>query len=344
MRPNCLGGVIIFCRLAEVAGWSKPSKCKHENEFVFPLKFANSKTKTEETLYKRTQVAPHQEVHCGLLRCQHKSNWGVIAHTHVWRRRDNYVSMGPLVCSLVSTGVFMCVLHLAPVQAQCTRRHYVDDDNENNENFLVAMVGHLRDTVDQLRQDQQHSTKQLQQQFNHTVEQLRQDQQRSKEQQRQDHQRSKEQQRQDHQRSKEQQRQDHQRSMDQQRQDHQRSKEQLLQLFNHSMVEQQKQLTRLEKRLTNVCMYYLMINTDINNRYWHRANCFFHARMKNINWLNHIFAVERYMSPLNTLSISIHDSCNPWSTQFGRLLSLIYAEKHEIISHNILPNQLSICS
>ena len=159
----------------------------------------------------------------------------------------------------------MCVLQLAPVQAQCTRRHYVDDDKDNNETFLVAMMGHLRDTVDQLRHDHEHSTEQLEQQFNHTVEQLRQDQQCSTEQLRLDQQRSTKQLQQQFNYTVEQLRQDQQRSTEQLRQDQQHSTEQLRQLFNHAMVEQQKQLTRLEKMLTNVCKYYIMLVPDSNN-------------------------------------------------------------------------------
>ena len=160
----------------------------------------------------------------------------------------------------------MCVLHLAPVQAQCTRRHYGDDDdNNNNENFLVAMMGHLRDTVDQLRLDHDRSTNQLQQQFNHTTENLRQEQQRSTKQLQQQLNHTVEQLRQEQQRSTKQLQQQFNHTADQLRQDQQSSTEQLRQLFNHAMVDQQKQLTSIEKRLTTVCMYYLMLVPDKNN-------------------------------------------------------------------------------
>ena len=58
----------------------------------------------------------------------------------------------------------MCVFHLAPLQAQCTTRHCIDDDEkDNNDNVLMAMVGHLVDTLDQLRHDHGRSTEQLEQ-------------------------------------------------------------------------------------------------------------------------------------------------------------------------------------
>ena len=41
--------------------------------------------------------------------------------------------------------------------------------------------------------------------------------------------------------------------------------EQLLQTFNTSMVEQQKQLSRLETMLAKISMYYLISNRDSNN-------------------------------------------------------------------------------
>ncbi|KAK2177307.1 hypothetical protein NP493_606g03032 [Ridgeia piscesae] len=122
--------------------------------------------------------------------------------------------MGPLVCFLLASGVFSCIP--APVSSQCTTKYCADDDKDDT--VLTAMVARLQETVDQLRQEQRHSMEQL---------------------------------RQDHQRSTEQLQQQLNFTAEQLRQDQEQSTDQLQQQFNHSVVEQQKHLTRLEETIAS---------------------------------------------------------------------------------------------
>ena len=85
--------------------------------------------------------------------------------------------MAPLVFSLLAVSVFTYVIHLVPVDSQCTTKHCVDGDNDQS--VLMAMVArlqgtveHLQDTVDSFQQHQQKQFEHQQKQSEHQQKQL----------------------------------------------------------------------------------------------------------------------------------------------------------------------------